>query len=290
MKTLFTAFLALLLGLAFWPDDASAARLGGGRSLGAQRSVVTPRQATAPTQQRAAQPQQGSQANAAPQPATGNRWLGPLAGLAAGLGLGWLLGHGGLGDLMGAVLIAALVGIAIMLLLKFLGRGRTPSAQPLQYAGFGNETVAAPPPSQLPTADPAPSASYGADPGPLVPAGFDVEGFLKQAKLNFLRLQAANDRGDVDAIRDVTTEEMLQTLKDDIVARPAKQHTDVTALNAWLLEVATEGGAHWASVRFSGSLREQENEAPRPFEEVWHLTKPAEGGSGWLLAGIQQVS
>jgi predicted lipid-binding transport protein (Tim44 family) len=61
-------------------------------------------------------------------------------------------------------------------------------------------------------------------------------------------------------------------------------------LNASLLEVVTEGGAHWASVRFFGNLRESPQAAPEAFEEVWNLRKPVDGSTGWLLAGIQQIS
>jgi len=64
----------------------------------------------------------------------------------------------------------------------------------------------------------------------------------------------------------------------------------VVTLNAALLELVTEGGLHWASVRFSGSIREQAGAPAGPFEEIWNLQKPADGSSGWLLAGIQQSS
>ena len=57
----------------------------------------------------------------------------------------------------------------------------------------------------------------------------------------------------------------------------AKQQTDVLALNADLLEVVTEGDKHWASVRFSGTVRESPGEAPQGFEEVWNLAKPVSG-------------
>ena len=73
------------------------------------------------------------------------------------------------------------------------------------------------------------------------------------------------------------------------VARGDAQHTDVVSLNADLLEVATEQDGHWASVRFSGTVRETPGAAPVGFEEVWNLVKPAQGSSGWLLAGIQQM-
>jgi predicted lipid-binding transport protein (Tim44 family) len=61
------------------------------------------------------------------------------------------------------------------------------------------------------------------------------------------------------------------------------------ALNADLLEVVTEGDKHWASIRFSGSVRETPGSLPESFEEVWNLAKPVDGSSGWLLAGIQQM-
>src|SRR5213079_173541 len=111
------------------------------RSLGAQRQVTAPpKQATPPSQQQPA---------AAPQPAGQNRWLGPLAGLAAGLGLGWLFAQGGFGPVIGALLMALLAGAVVLALMRLLSRGR-PQGSRLQYSGFGDETVAAPPPSQLP--------------------------------------------------------------------------------------------------------------------------------------------
>jgi predicted lipid-binding transport protein (Tim44 family) len=42
-------------------------------------------------------------------------------------------------------------------------------------------------------------------------------------------------------------------------------------------------------VRFSGMVRETPGTQPVGFEEVWNLVKPADGSSGWLLAGIQQM-
>ena len=113
---------------------------------------------------------------------------------------------------------------------------------------------------------------------------------MKQAKKSFLDLQAANDTGDVGAIRDFTTDEMFDVLQQDIAARgPQAQRTDVVTLNADLLEVVTEGNMHWASVRFAGMIREEQSDAATPFEEIWNLRKPADGSSGWMLAGIQQV-
>lgn len=288
--------LAMSLGMGLVVESAEAARLGGGRSMGAQRSI-TQRQATPPAQQQAGQ--QGTQQQA--QAAAGqNRWLGPLAGLAAGLGLGWLFAQGGAGPMLMGLLV---VGAAIALIM-YMARRRVaqatmrpglagaagqagPGVGPLRYAGLGNETVAAPPPSQMPSG----AWGDGSPTQPAVPAGFDSAGFLKQAKLNFIRLQEANDSADLQALREVTSEKLYEQLAADIRHRTGgAQHTDVVTLEATLLEVVTEADSHWASVRFSGQITEMAGGAPVPFAEVWHLSKPVSGDSGWMVAGIQQVS
>jgi predicted lipid-binding transport protein (Tim44 family) len=278
MKGLTIALVALLLG-AFTPaDDAQAARLGGGRSLGAQRQITPPpKQANPPAQQR--------EPAGAPQPSGPGRWLGPLAGLAAGLGLGWLFAQGGFGSAIGVLLMALLAGVLVVAMMRLLARGR-PQGTQLQYSGFGDETVPAPPPSQLP-GDAGARPDFRSQFVPNIPASFDVDGFLKEARRNFLRLQDANDRGDLVRLRQVTTQEMFDALRDD--ARSRDQQTDVVRLDASLLELVTEGDLHWASVRFSGSIREESTTAAEPFEEIWNLCKPVNGSSGWLLAGIQQT-
>jgi len=56
---------------------------------------------------------------------------------------------------------------------------------------------------------------------------------------------------------------MFNTLKNDVAGHSGAQQTDVVTLNAALLEVVTEGELHWASVRFSGSIREEASARPR---------------------------
>jgi predicted lipid-binding transport protein (Tim44 family) len=256
-------------------DDAEARRLGGARSLGVQRNLSAPPQATPRAAAKsAAQP--GQSVQAAPQ--NGGRWGGLLGGLALGGLLGALFAGNGL---LGLLAIALLVLLATAVASAVL---RRPGAQPhpVQFAGFGNETVAAPPPSQ---AQGVPADVLAA---PALPPGFDRSGFLRAAKLNFIRLQAANDSGQLDEIRELTTNEMFEALRGDVLAGGAT-HTDVVALNADLLELATESREHRASVHFSGMMRETPGTEPVGFEEVWNLVKPADGSSGWLLAGIQQM-
>ena len=183
-------------------------------------------------------------AAAAPKPGMG-RWLAPLAGLAAGLGLAYLLGDQ-LGSFVTALLFGVLaIAVVMMLMRLFRKPGQQAAPQGMQYAGIGNETVAAPPPSQV-TGGPA-EPSFRAQFARRIPEGFNADAFVREAKKSFIALQAANDRGDVGAIRDFVTDEMFQHLKGDIDARAAAgQQTDVVTLNAELLEVVTEGGTHWA--------------------------------------------
>jgi predicted lipid-binding transport protein (Tim44 family) len=285
MKKFTATVFALLLGLGFLVEDAEAQRrLGGGRNLGAQRQALPPQKpAAAPAQQSA----QSAAPATAPQ-AAGSRWLGPLAGLAAGLGLGWLIAQGGLGAAFAAMLMALAAAAVAFAVFRLFAQRRAHAPQ-AQYAGLGSETVAAPPPSQLPGSSGA-RPDYRGQFVPNIPSGFDVEAFLKQARRNFLMLQEANDRGDIELLRSVTTPEMFDALQGDVAARVGREQTDVVTLEASLVEVVTEGRLHWASVRFSGSIREHASAQAGPFEEIWHLQKPVDGSSGWLLAGIQQVN
>ena len=116
--------------------------------------------------------------------------------------------------------------------------------------------------------------------------GFDVTGFLRAAKENFIRLQMASVRGRLDELRDVITTDMYETLRSDAAAAG---RSDVVTLNVNLLEVATEAGRHRASVRFFGLVRTNPGAEAASFEQVWNLVKPVDSSNGWLLSGIQQM-
>jgi len=289
MKRLVFEFAAVLLCLAFVATEAEAARLGGGgRSLGAQRSFSSAPSAK-PAQAQPAPQSPSAAPAAAPQPAPSgmSRWMPLLGGLALGGALGWLLGANGMGGALVGMMLFALLVFASVFVFRMLTQRRDDAPARMQYSGLGSETVAAPPPSQAAGFEAQPQAAGIAA---SMPAGFDVAGFLRGAKLNYMKLQIANDRGDLDELREFTSDELFEELKKDVQQRGnASQQTDVLALNADLLEVVTEGDRHWASVRFSGTVRESPGEAPTGFEEVWNLAKPVNGSQGWQLAGIQQM-
>ena len=272
LMALFLSFVALGLSVG----DAEARRLGGGRSVGMQRQAVTPPPAR-PAQQAAPGAPAGAPAAAA---APRNSWLGPIAGLAAGIGLAALFSHLGLGEGLANVVMIALLAMAALVVFRLLFRRHAPAAQPMQYAGG---------PAQGGVMTPVAEAA-GSSATTSVPADFDVPAFLRVAKLNFVRLQASNDARNLDDIREFTTPEMFAEIKLQMDERgAAAQQTDVVQLDAELIEAVTEGRQHVASVRFSGLIREEAGAAAAPFDEVWVLTKPAAGEGGWVIAGIQQV-
>ncbi|SAI49038.1 membrane protein [Bordetella ansorpii] len=296
--------------------DAEARRAGGGGSVGRQSSNVTQqRQATTPPSAANNTTAAGSTA-AAGSAAAGSaaaagarsgasRWLGPIAGLAVGLGLAGLLSSLGLGgafaEFMASMLLIALVVFAVVFLVRRL-RGASSGPRPA-FQGAGNNNYrgnAQAQPMQrealraAPAAAPAAAAAAatlpkaGEDGNWYIPGDFDTQSFLQQAKQQFVSIQALWDTGNVANLREYLTDDLIAELKPQLEARAgAANKTDVVLLNAEMLGIETVSDGHLASVRFSGMLREDPNAEAFRFEEVWNLFKPAQGG--WLLAGIQQI-
>lgn len=297
MKNLFLGLAISLLGFTMVVPEVEAKRMGGARSSGAQRSATSTPPATTPAKpgqtSQMNQTQQAAPAGAAAAPAAASglsRFAPMLGGLALGGLLGYMLGGSAGGMLLTALMIGLLALVGFVIFRMLTQRRAEGPQQPLQYAGLGSQPAPAPAPAQLSGFDARASAAAPSQAAANVPAGFDVAGFVKGSKMNFMRLQAANDNGNVDEIREFTTPEMFEELHRDIQARAgAKQQTDVVSLEAELLEVVTEGDLHWASVRFTGMIRETPAGQPEHFVEVWNLAKPVSGGSGWVLAGIQQM-
>jgi predicted lipid-binding transport protein (Tim44 family) len=274
VKSFLISLFAVFLSFGLVMHDAEAKRLGGGKSFGMQRSVPA-KQSVAP----APQQQAGAMPTAAPQKRS---WMGPVAGLAAGLGLAALASHFGFGEGMANVLMLALLAMAAFMLFRFLMRRNAPAAPAMQYAGM---------PQNAPTAfEPAPAAWAGSTAAPAFPPGFDADAFTREAKLNFIRLQAAFDAGNLDDLRAFTSPEVFAELSMQLAERgAAAQATDVMTLDAEVLEAVDEGNRHVVSVRFTGLVREAAEQPAMPLGEVWHLTKPASGQGGWVIAGIQQA-
>ena len=310
-----SAAMALSFGLA--ATSADAARLGGGKSTGKQSSNVTQREATKPASP-ATPP-----AAAAPAAAPKKPWGAMLGGLAAGLGLAWLASSLGLGGAFSQIIMFALLALVVMVVGGFLyrkfkgGANPAPANSPFAFQGAGN---AATPKSYSPenvgndaSARPWERNSMAFDATPQttgsgsmigsglsgsqswgVPAGFDAEGFLKACKANFLTLQDAWDKSDINNLRAMMTDDMLSEIKTQLAERESHtgagiNKTDVQMLDAKLLGIEELADVYMASVEFSGMIREDLSSGASPFREVWNMTKPRNGTGGWLVAGVQAL-
>ena len=313
MKSWLMATLVTGLALALAPTVSEAARLGGGKSSGMQRTApAKPVQNTPPSNAAAATP--GTPA-AAPAAAPGRSWMGPIAGLAAGLGIAALFSHFGMGEgLANFVMIALLAAAAfvvIRLLMRRFGGTQHPPLAMAAAGASGPTRVVVPrqiderplarrdalapvigsalqPPLAVAGVTGAAAATAAA--GPHLPAGFDSEAFERLAKMIFIRLQAANDSADLNDLRTFTTPELFASLRIDLHDRgQTKQQTDVVKVEARVLDFTQEADRQVVSVGFEGLIREVAGAEPLPFSEVWHLVKPSDDSRAWAIAGIQQA-
>lgn len=329
----YLALMVLAVALVATGFDAEAKRLGGGKSMGRQSSNVTQRDATpppaTPAQPGVANTAAAKPATAAPNaaaPAPKRPWGAMLGGLAAGLGLAWLASSLGLGEAFGQILLFGLLALAIMVVVGMVMRARKNAAagtgrlafqgaagsaqMPSAYSpnNVGNDASARPwernsmsfDSSRFPTGGASDGggvvigSALTSSPSWGVPADFDQDTFLSQAKANFTRLQAAWDASDIPSLRAMMTDEMLSEIRQQLADRETHtgvgaNQTDVVMLNAQLLGIEELSEAYMASVEFSGMIREQPSAGPSPFREVWNMTKPKDGSAGWLVAGVQAL-
>jgi predicted lipid-binding transport protein (Tim44 family) len=295
-------------------------RFGGGKSVGQQSSNVTQRQA--PAQGATKAPPPAGAAAAAPK----KPWGAMLGGLAAGLGLAWLASSLGFGEGMAQFMMFALLALVIMMAVGWFIRSRkaaqsqNTASSPFAFQGasasnaqtpssyrpenVGNDASARPwerSSTAFEALKPAPAASASMIGSGLagsqswgVPDGFDAEGFLRSAKANFVSLQAAWDKSDINALRVMMTDTMLQEIQSQLAEREVHTGgpvnlTDVVMIEAQLLGIEDTGADYMASVEFSGMIREEPSAGPSPFREVWNMTKSKTGNSGWLVAGVQAL-
>nr|WP_316638384.1 Tim44-like domain-containing protein [uncultured Roseateles sp.] len=302
MKHLLLSVCIALAGLTVVHGDAEARRLGGGSSAGMKRTTPAATPDAAPARPAQAAPAPATPVAPAAAAATPPKrsWMGPLAGLAAGLGLAALASHlgfgAGLANIMSILLVVMLGALLLGFVMKFLRNRNAPATQGLQgmhfaNAGFGSAPQSFSGGSVAPLANVARNDVEMIAPVSAAPIGFDNAEFETIAKRVFIRLQAANDAGDLDDLRRFTTPEMFAMARQELLERPSTpQQTDVVQLQAAVAEHAEEDGRQIVSVRFSGLIREVKDAPAEAFNEIWHLVRPLDGSREWAIAGIQQAA
>lgn len=269
MRTLLSCVLMMLLSLGLATSDVYAKRFGGGRSFGVQRSHST-----------LFSPKQPANSSAYTQRSGVNKWGGVLGGmLAGGLLASLFMGHG----LASGLFSWLLVGGVALLLFSLWKRKMQPAFQSAPAGNFKSFFDHQPtsPFSTQPDYQPSSNvASY--------PAGFSADEFLRDAKIKFIRLQAAYDQNNLQDLRDFTAPEVFGEIKMQLDERGhAPNTTEVLELNAVLLDVANQVDSYIASVRFTGRVIE-DNNPPTSFDEIWHFRQFSPRGE-WVVGGIQQA-
>ena len=328
MKKLWSMVLVAMLVTAHGAADAKRMGGGSsfGKQSG---NVTQREASRAPAQNPQAPQQNAAQQNRAGAPASApaaaqpkKPWGAMLGGLAAGLGLAWLAHSLGMGEAFGQFLLIALLVLVVMVVIGMvrrsrqntgaaaggnspfalqgagnLGSGDAPMAKQYNPEKVGNDASARPWEQEQIPAGTAGSMIGSALAGSQtwgIPEGFDTQGFLEAAKRNFVTLQSAWDRSDIAALRAMMTDEMLSEIRGQLAEREAQRggapnQTDVVMIDAQLLGIEDLGNDYMASVEFSGMIREEAAAGPSPFREVWNMTKPKSGVSGWLVAGVQAL-
>ena len=278
MQRVLSIFMALCISLTF-ALDAHAKRFGGGKSFGSAPSHQT-RQA--PQQTQAAPSQAGKQAAAAPSGAS--RWLGPLAGLAAGgLLASMFMGDGFEGIQFMDILI---FGLIAFLLFRFLAARRRQQ----QPAMAGHAPMQREMPQQPATSIFGGSAAPAAA-APVInaPAWFNEQSFVAAAREHFLSLQQHWDANEMDKIAEFVTPQLLGFLKQERAEiGDAYQSTYIDDLQIQLDGVDDNAEKTTATLTFSGVAKTSRFDQGEPFSESWRMERVQGENQPWLVAGIRQ--
>ncbi len=278
MQRVLSIFMALCISLTF-ALDAHAKRFGGGKSFGSAPSHQT-RQA--PQQTQAAPSQAGKQAAAAPSGAS--RWLGPLAGLAAGgLLASMFMGDGFEGIQFMDILI---FGLIAFLLFRFLAARRRQQ----QPAMAGHAPMQRDMPQQPSTSIFGGSAApVAAAPVINAPAWFNEQSFVAAAREHFLSLQQHWDANEMDKISEFVTPQLLGFLKQERAEiGDAYQSTYIDDLQIQLDGVDDNAEKTTATLTFSGVAKTSRFDQGEPFSESWRMERVQGENQPWLVAGIRQ--
>ncbi|MBR6001110.1 MAG: Tim44 domain-containing protein [Oxalobacter sp.] len=309
MKKTFIAIFMTVSLLFMVGTEAVAARLGGGGAFGRMSTnigrpapMISPNAGGARSMESRQAGYQNqnmqNQGGAVAQRRSG--FGGLLGGALMGLGLGYLLSNMGFSEgasnIISTILMLAIIFFGLRFVMRWLANRRMEKHQQDYYHYYHRNDAVDSRSGNIETPEIGSGingmgGAVSADTGAWgIPSDFDVPGFLRAAKANFIRLQAAWDKKDINDLHQFTTPEMFAELRLQLEERgDALNVTDVIDLDADLLGIETFQNEYMASVRFTGKIRENPNASAEPFEEIWNMTRPISKESGWVLAGIQQA-
>ena len=270
--------LCIGLSLSF---DADARRFGGGRSFGSA-PMHMPRQSapSAPAVSPGAPGRPGVAGGA-------SRWLGPLAGFAAGgLLAAMFMGGGFHGLQIFDILVIAVVGF---LAFRFIA-ARRGSQQPAQAAGTNayqrgtqGEVI------DLPAQQSPFGGSAPARPVINAPAWFNEQRFVEAARGHFQALQQHWDANEMNRIAEFVTPQMLQFLTQERAGQgDGIQSTYISDLDVQLDGLDDRADKTVATLTFRGVSKTSRFDTGETFSESWNMERAAGDNQPWLVAGIRQ--
>ncbi|MDD0975960.1 Tim44 domain-containing protein [Pseudomonas fontis] len=281
MQRFLSIALALCIGLTM-SIDANAKRFGGGKSSGAAPTHQT-RQATPATP--GATPTAPGRAPAA---SGASKWLGPLAGIAAGgLLASMFMGDGFQGMQIFDMLIMAVIAFLIFRFIAARRRKQQPQMAAAGGAPMQREAFQQPAQPSIFGGSAAPAAS--ARPVINAPAWFNEQSFLAAARSHFQSLQQHWDANEMDKIEEFVTPQMLQFLKQERAALgDGFQATYIDDLNVQLEGVDDRSDKTMATLTFTGVSKTSRFDQGEVFSESWNMERAPGENQPWLVAGIRQ--
>jgi predicted lipid-binding transport protein (Tim44 family) len=281
MQRFLSIALAMCLSLGLTMSfDAEAKRMGSGKSFG---SAPSHQARQAPTQQQqAAAPAAGSQAAAA---SGASKWMGPLAGLAAGGLLAAMFMGGGFEGLQ--IMDMLIFGLNAFLLFRFIAARRR-QAQPASAGGVPYQR-------EMPT-QAAPSSIFGGNAAsaaikPVInaPAWFNEQSFVSAGREHFLSLQQHWDANEMDKIAEFVTPQLMEFLsRERADLGEGFQSTYVDDIDVQLDGVDDHSDKTIATLTFTGVAKTSRFDQGEAFSESWRLERQAGENQPWLVAGIRQ--
>lgn len=278
MQRFLSIALAMCLSLGLTMSfDAEAKRMGSGKSFG---SAPSHQARQAPAQQ-----QQAAPAAAGRQPAAASgasKWMGPLAGLAAGGLLAAMFMGDGFEGLQ--IMDMLIFGLIAFLLFRFLA-ARRQQANPATANG-------APMQREMPT---APTSIFGGSSAAAIkpvinaPAWFNEQSFVSAGREHFLSLQQHWDANEMDKIAEFVTPQLLEFLsRERADLGDGFQSTYIDNLDVQLDGVDDHSDKTIATLTFTGVAKTSRFDQGETFSESWRLERQVGENQPWLVAGIRQ--
>jgi predicted lipid-binding transport protein (Tim44 family) len=278
MQRFMSFFMVLCLGLTL-SMNANAQRMGSGKSLGSAPSHQA-------SQTRQAEPSSNAAASstAGKTAAAGgmSRWLGPLAGLAAGgLLASMFMGGGFQGIQFFDILI---IGLIAFLAFRFIASRR--KQQAASAGGVPYQRDISPPANNIFAGAISPTSSK---PVIKAPVWFNQSSFINAGREHFLSLQQHWDTNEMDKLAEFTSPQLLAFLRQERASLgDGFQSTYIDDLDVQLDGLDDLADKTVATLTFSGVEKSSRSDQGEAFSESWRMERLQGDNQPWLIAGMRQ--